>query len=72
MKTAIETLYHLTTDEISAVSCVASGCRAADDLDSVEVTLRFYFRNWFVYRGGNHVALHRTADDDRRVLIVSI
>lgn len=72
MKITLETTWHLTLDENMAICAAASGCRAAEDLDAAETNLRSLFRNWFVYRGSNHVALHRTANDDRRVLLVTI
>ena len=71
MNSTVETNYHLTHDEMAAVCAAASGCRASETLDEAEANLRSLFRGWFVYRGGSHVALHRTADDDRRVLVVT-
>jgi hypothetical protein len=61
----------LTNDEVLAVRAALNGCRQLASLDEVEANLRALFRGWFVYRGGSHVALHRTAGDDRRVLLVT-
>ena len=79
MKCNIETTDHLNhEDTIAALNEAADMQRdiALDvhdcTLDFVETHLRRVFRGWFVYRGGNHVALHRTVNDDRRVMIVSI
>jgi hypothetical protein len=29
------------------------------------------FPDWFIYRGGNHVAIHVLSGDDRRVLFIA-
>ena len=26
---------------------------------------------WFIYKGGNHIAVHQTSGDTRRILIVT-
>lgn len=66
--TTIEEVQHLTSDEQTCIRCTA-GTRF-ENLDQAEAEIRGWFGNWFVYRGGNHVALHRSKDDDRRILLV--
>jgi hypothetical protein len=44
--------------------------RTFADLDQAERALREAFPDLYVYRGGNHLALHQAAGDARRVLIV--
>ena len=40
------------------------------DLDTVARILHTWFPNWFVYRGGSHVALHRHDGSERLLLVV--
>ena len=40
-------------------------------LDDVASNLRRMFPGWFVYRGGNHVALHAIDGDARRLMLVT-
>ena len=71
MKTTIEYTTNLTDDEKAAVNAAATGCRACETLDEAEANLRALFDGWFVYRGGNHIALHRDAQTEERALLVS-
>lgn len=43
------------------------GCLTLDD---VAAKLRETYPGWFVYRGGSHVALHRSAGNETRLLLV--
>lgn len=35
------------------------------DADVLERFIRSVFADWFIYRGGNHLALHKTKDGPR-------
>jgi hypothetical protein len=39
-------------------------------LEQVESALLQQYPGWFVYRGGNHVALHRSKQAERLLLVV--
>lgn len=40
-------------------------------LDDAQAFLREAFAGWFVYRGGNHVALHRASGQVRLAVVVA-
>lgn len=61
----------LTNDETTAVKAAANGCKNMETLEQVEAELKAWFKGWLVYRGGSHVALHRTPGDSRRALLVT-
>jgi len=68
----VEQIDHLDADNQVVVRLLANLIRAelTNDLDRVVKLLRFYGnKDWFIYRGGNHVALHLKSGDDRRMLI---
>lgn len=68
MKATIENLSHvLTFDEANAVM-VASNFNFSS-IDNAVDELKAWFPDWFVYRGGHHVALHRNNKSDRVLLI---
>ena len=69
MKITLEQTAHLPADEAAIARCMASFSGTLDE---------FYVQacaalgqSWFVYRGGSHVAIHRTSGDDRRVIIAT-
>lgn len=67
----LENITTLTQDERTALQAVKAGVKGST-LDNAEAFLRVAFSTWFVYRGGNHVALHRSkAADAPRVLLVA-
>lgn len=39
-------------------------------LDAVKRKLLYDYPGWYVYRGGNHVALHRKDGDAERLLLI--
>ena len=67
----LEATNHLSGDDQIAARCGRQLASEQKTLDDAERYLRAVFFGWFVYRGGNHIALHRKAGDDRRVLIVT-
>jgi hypothetical protein len=70
MKIKIENLGHLTKKEVSLVSLIASSF--AKNLEQFyNETKAQVGEDWFVYRGGSHVALHRESGDSRRCLIAT-
>ena len=57
----------LTADEATVLRVIArSGF--ADMNDAVDF-LRVAFKGWFIYEGGSHVALHKTALSPRVLLL---
>jgi len=70
----LETVEHLTRDELTAVRIVADTinspykCRTLDESYGWARLLS----GWFVYRGGHHIAVHRSSGDPRRVLLVTV
>lgn len=72
MNAQIENTAHLNSDDVfvarAARNIAQHQCKSLDD---AEKQLRFYFKGWFIYRGGNHIAMHRASGDDRRVLFVT-
>lgn len=73
LEVEVESVAGLTEDEASAVRCAARPCGStAADLDSYEAALRSQFPGWFVYRGGKHVALHRTRAWSGKRLILAV
>lgn len=71
MKATIEETNHLTRDELTAVktmrSAIENQCRNFDDVKGWLLCLT----GWFIYSGGNHIALHKKSGDTRRVMIVT-
>jgi hypothetical protein len=59
---------HLTAAQAEAVRTAAAA--NFETLDEAAETLRSTFPSWFIYRGGNHVALHLASGDSRRVLVI--
>ena len=66
-----ETLTHLTEDEQSAIHTLTLQASYFRTLDRAQEELRAWFPDWFIYRGGHHIALHRTANDERRCLLIT-
>lgn len=67
----IENIDHLNADDATVVRCIAS-TGWFNSLDQFAAECRGWLgRDWLVYQGGSHVAIHRTSGDDRRVLIAS-
>jgi len=66
----LETTAGLTTDERRVMISMTKGGTSFEGLDDVEAFMRVAFRGWFVYRGGNHVSLHR-ADGSPRLLLIT-
>ena len=71
MNAQIETTEHLTKDEVTAVQSIAS--TIASRTQTLEHALEWLacFKSWFIYRGGNHIALHKASGDNRRILLVT-
>jgi hypothetical protein len=59
----------LTTDEFRALKCLVNN--TGSSLDELEAFLRVAFRSWFVYRGGNHVALHKVSGSPRVLFVTA-
>lgn len=73
MKIKVETTNHLSTEEIALLSqaCEAiANIDCADALQTVADELRVRLADWFVYRGGSHIAIHRRDNDWRRCAMV--
>ena len=75
MKFTIENTKHLERHfkpELTLIKNIArTGRNISGGMDGVKVYLRRTFPAWFVYRGGNHVAIHAGQYDDRRIMIVT-
>jgi hypothetical protein len=64
--------YHVSTSarlQVRATVAVINETGTVTSLDDAERLLRETYEGWFVYRGGNHVALHR-ASGGKRVLLI--
>jgi hypothetical protein len=59
----------LTRLQRAAWSLLAAG-EVFTDLNDAEAFLRQAFHGWFIYRGGNHVALHRASGQTRLALVL--
>jgi hypothetical protein len=70
LNATIESTIGLTLDEAAALKAAACGCMNMESLDKACSELRAWFPGWIVYRGGSHVAVHRTSGGDRLVFIV--
>jgi len=70
----VQQIDHLSADDQIVVKCLRNLCAVEQGgLDRIEALLRFYgSKQWFVYRGGSHVALHQKSGDDRRMLLVTM
>lgn len=56
----VENQQLLSKDEITVLSAIAYGANPEyHTLDDAEKFLKMLFPDWYVYRGGNHVALIR-------------
>jgi hypothetical protein len=66
MKATIENINHLTRDEQSAVKVIASTINSKQDFEWIQLLNPF-----FIYRGGNHIAVHQSSGDSRRILLVT-
>jgi len=75
MKVKIENTEHLQRhfrQEITLLKNIArTGRNITGGLDGIETYFRRTFPAWFVYRGGSHVSLHASQDDDRRIVIAT-
>lgn len=68
----MEQTAHLNADERGIVGTAIDMVRTdAKNLPDAERLLRHYAPDWFVYRGGAHVALHLKSGDFRRILLVT-
>lgn len=68
----LEQTAHLSSDDNLVANAARHFTRTqCRTLDEAEEKLKEFFHGWFVYRGGNHVAMHRTSGDDRRILFVT-
>jgi hypothetical protein len=74
MQATIENIDHLTRDEQTAVKIVASTINTPIKCKSREDALNWtrLLEPWFIYEGGNHLAVHRASGDTRRILIVTL
>jgi hypothetical protein len=71
MKITIENTSHLTSDEQTMIRCIAQSGFYSDLEHFAKECCALLGREWLVYRGGSHVAIHRTSGDDRRILIAA-
>lgn len=71
MNITIENITHLTDDEKSMIRCIAQPGFYASLEHFAKECCALLGREWLVYRGGSHVAIHRNAGDDVRILIAS-
>ena len=75
MNITTEQIDHLTKDEQTVLRCMERQASYFGTMDRAEAELRAWFpvkdEGWLVYRGGHHIAIHRTAGDDRRCLLVT-
>jgi hypothetical protein len=72
----IEQTDHLDSEDMalltSIVGMVGAAAETGRTLRDVEKALRWALRGiWYIYRGGNHVALHRKSGDARRIAIIT-
>jgi len=65
MRAKIETTYHLKPQWRELVGAVKH--QNFVNLEAAERKLSDWFPNWFIYRGGSHVALHLSDGDTRLV-----
>lgn len=73
MKATIENISHLTRDEQTAVKCVASAINTARvSADMNDALTWANLLPFFIYQGGNHIAVHQKSGDSRRILFVTI
>lgn len=66
----LEQLSHLDSDQQVIANALRRLVSNSPDLDAAEQTLRNY-TDWFIYRGGNHVAVSLASGDSRRILFIS-
>jgi hypothetical protein len=73
MKATLENIKHLTRDEQSAVKVIASTINTPSKCDSMEKALEWasVLSPWFIYQGGNHIAIHAKNGDPRRIMLVT-
>ena len=72
MKATIEETAHLTRDEKNAVSIIAKTIEhQTRNLTDAKVWMQD-LKGWFIYQGGNHLALHKASGDPRRIMLVTI
>ena len=70
MNIQIENTEHLTADEQILVRHIARQSDFFKSLDHAQAEVQGW-TGWTLYRGGNHIALHRVAGDDKRILIIT-
>jgi hypothetical protein len=68
-KTEIEITRHLTKDEQSVIQTIAATCFAS--LDKAEAEIKAWLPEFYIYRGGHHIAVHTRNGDERRVMLIS-
>lgn len=72
MKATIEETEHLTLDEKNAVSIIAKTIEhQTKTLTDAKLWMQV-LKGWFIYQGGNHLALHKASGDPRRIMLVTI
>jgi hypothetical protein len=73
MQATLEQIQHLPAGEQDLARFLADRLNTLPHptLEAAAYTLQCFASSWFVYCGGSHVALHRAAGDERRVLIVT-
>lgn len=73
MNAQIETTIMLTKDEQTCAEIIRDTINNPDKCRTLTEAWEWCtcLKGWFIYRGGSHVAVHRTADDGRRVLFVT-
>ena len=72
MNAQLEHINDLSGDDQIAVDAAQRIAAAGKSLDDVEKHLRHVFFGWYVYRGGNHVALHRSFGAPRALLVTEV
>jgi hypothetical protein len=68
----LEDVERLTGDECAVLCMTLDWARKqGETLDRVEAEIRAWFPNWFVYRGGCHVAVHRSKVHPRAAIVMA-
>jgi hypothetical protein len=73
MKAILENIDHLSKDEQAAVKVIASTINTPNKCDNMEKAFEWasVLSPWFIYQGGNHIAVHANNGDTRRILLVT-
>jgi hypothetical protein len=72
MQAIVEMIDHLTREEQSLVKCVAKAInttKVCADMNDALLWARLL--PFFIYQGGNHIAVHAQSGDPRRIMLVT-